>query len=195
MLNNLPTYPALQGAFRATAQKPAALVAFVKDERDIQAVLSIAKEENIEIAVKCGGHSVSGASSTSDFGQKIAHVGGGATWRDVDLATAPHGMASVAGTVSHTGVGGLILGGGYGYLTEEFGLVIDNLLSARLIDSHGAVHKCSEKDYQDLFWAIRSVSSLHCNFDFILKDQKCLWPTCISRERKWCNSSKLWEDG
>ncbi|OCF59431.1 hypothetical protein L486_02096 [Kwoniella mangroviensis CBS 10435] len=162
MLDNLTTYPALQGPhkgdlllpsddgykqsvkrFAATAQKPAGLVAFVKDDGDIQAVLSFAKEENIEIAVECGGHSVSGASSTSggividhsrylnevtvDVEQKIAHVGGGATWRDVDLATSPHGMASVAGTVSHTGVGGLtlfdilfwaILGGG-----GNFGIV------------------------------------------------------------------------
>ncbi|WVQ62461.1 uncharacterized protein L199_000601 [Kwoniella botswanensis] len=190
MLNDLTSYPALQGAFKgdlllpsddgykqslkrfaATAQKPAGLVAFLKDEGDIQAVLSFAKEENTEIAVKCGGHSVSGASSTSggividlsrylnkvtvDVEQKIAHVGGGATWRDVDLATSPHGMASVAGTVSHTGIGGLILGGGYGYLTGEFGLVIDNLLSARLVDSHGVVHECSESENQDLFWAIR----------------------------------------
>ncbi|WVQ79135.1 hypothetical protein IAT38_001230 [Cryptococcus sp. DSM 104549] len=155
----------------ATAERPAGLVAFVKDEKDIAAVLAFAKANRLEIAVKGGGHSVSGASSSDggividlsrylrtvevDPETRVAFVGGGATWRDVDLATTPHGLASVAGTVSHTGVGGLTLGGGYGYLTGEFGLVIDNLLGVTVISSDGEVHQASESENTDLFWAVR----------------------------------------
>nr|XP_018266871.1 uncharacterized protein I303_00851 [Kwoniella dejecticola CBS 10117]OBR89029.1 hypothetical protein I303_00851 [Kwoniella dejecticola CBS 10117] len=190
MLTDLPDFALLQSEFQgdlvlpsdegyekslkrwaSTAQKKAGLVAFVKVEEDIIAILRFVRKNSLDLAVKCGGHSVSGASSseggvvidlsryfktvTVDEKARVAHVGGGATWRDVDLATFPHGLASVAGTVSHTGVGGLILGGGYGYLAGEHGLVIDNLVGARVISADGEMHNCSEEENQDLFWAIR----------------------------------------
>ncbi|CAE6516600.1 unnamed protein product, partial [Rhizoctonia solani] len=87
--------------------------------------------------------------------EKLAYVGGGALWQDVDAATVPHGLASVAGTVGHTGVGGLTLGGGFGWLSSIHGLVIDNLVQATVVTSSGAVFAASESENPDLFWAIR----------------------------------------
>ncbi|CAE6426406.1 unnamed protein product [Rhizoctonia solani] len=128
-------------------------------------------QKRLHVAVKGGGHTPSGASS-SDGGlvidlqpklggvrvnpaEKLAYVGGGALWRDVDEATTPYGLASVAGTVGHTGVGGLTLGGGFGWLTGNHGLVIDNLTQATVVTSPGSVLTASASKNPDLFWAIR----------------------------------------
>ena len=80
---------------------------------------------------------------------------GGTIWEDVDLAAAKYGMATVGGTVNHTGVGGLTLGGGYGWLTGKYGLTIDNLLGAEVVLADGRILKTSETENADLFWALR----------------------------------------
>jgi hypothetical protein len=80
---------------------------------------------------------------------------GGALWEDVDRAAAEHGLATVGGVVNHTGVGGLTLGGGYGWLSGQYGLVVDNLLSVKLVAADGRIWTASVKENPDLFWAIR----------------------------------------
>jgi hypothetical protein len=139
-------------------------------ETDIITALKWSQTHNIDLAIKGGGHSVSGTSSSSgglvidltrlnsvtvNPESKTATVGGGAVWKDVDEALATHGLAAVGGTVNHTGVGGLTLGGGYGWLSGMYGLTIDNLLAARVILADGSIVTASESENSDLFWALR----------------------------------------
>jgi len=120
--------------------------------------------------VRGGGHSVPGF-GTNDGGVVIdmsamrgvrvdplahtARVSGGATWGDLNAATYPFGLATTGGIISTTGVGGLTLGGGIGYLSRALGLALDNLLSADVVTGDGTFHVASDKDDAELFWAIR----------------------------------------
>lgn len=90
-----------------------------------------------------------------DPASKTVAVQGGATWRDVDTATAPYGLAIVGGTFDLGGVAGTTLGGGYGWLTGRYGLAIDNLLSVKIVLADGKVTVASEKEQPELFWAVR----------------------------------------
>lgn len=137
---------------------------------DVSTALLWAQEHQVDVAVKGGGHSVSGTSSsqgglvidlsrmnkvTVDSANKTVTVQGGATWKDVDDGAAEHGLAMVGGTVNHTGVGGLTLGGGYGWLTGLYGLTIDNLLSATVVVADGSILTASTAENPDLFWGLR----------------------------------------
>jgi FAD/FMN-containing dehydrogenase len=139
-----PGYQVALRRFAKNAQRNAALVAFVKTAEDVSHIINFSSANSIPLVVRGGGHSTSGASSIDDGividlskhmntvrvdeENKLGYVGGGASWRDVDEEAIKYGLASVGGTVNHTGVGGLTLGGGYGWLTGEYGLVIDNLV-------------------------------------------------------------------
>lgn len=140
------------------------------DPADIRTALLWAQEHGIDIAVKGGGHSTAGTSSsegglvidlsrmtrvTVDAGNKTITAQGGATWKDVDEAGAAHGLATVGGTVNHTGVGGLTLGGGYGWLSGQYGLTIDNLRSARVVLADGSLVTASAAEQPELFWGLR----------------------------------------
>src|SRR4051794_35972498 len=140
------------------------------DEADVQTAVRFATAEGLEIAVRGGAHSMSGASVVDDgmvidlsrmnhvhvdAGAKRAVVAGGARLGDVHAATKAYGLAVPAGLVSHTGVGGLTLGGGMGWLTRQAGLTIDNMLSARVVTADGEVRVASPSENPDLLWAIR----------------------------------------
>ena len=160
------------------------------DEQDVRTALLWAQEHNVDIAVKGGGHSVSGTSSsegglvidlsrmtkaTVDPARKSVTVQGGATWKDVDEAAAQYGLAAVGGTVNHTGVGGLTLGGGYGWLSGLYGLTIDNLLSVTLVLAHGQIVTASATENPDLFWALRGAGynfGVATQFTYQAYDQK-----------------------
>lgn len=146
------------------------IVLLATSSRDISAAISFAQQHNIDVAVRGGGHSVAGTSSsdgglvidlsrmrkvTVDTGKKTITAQGGALWVDVDTAAGEHGLATVGGTVNHTGIGGLTLGGGYGWLSPKYGLTIDNLLSATVVLADGRIVTASETKNEDLFWALR----------------------------------------
>ncbi|KAF9699012.1 hypothetical protein EKO04_002764 [Ascochyta lentis] len=148
----------------------ASAVVAVKSTSDVSATLEQIRKHQLPFTVRGGGHSTSGAASienglvidlskmrnvTVDSEARTITAEGGTIWEDVDLAAAKHGLATVGGTVNHTGVGGLTLGGGYGYLTGQYGLTIDNLLSAEIVLASGEVLNASKTEHADLFWAIR----------------------------------------
>ncbi|EFR02279.1 mitomycin radical oxidase [Nannizzia gypsea CBS 118893] len=152
------------------AVKPAGAVMLAANVEDISVAVKLAQEHKLDLAVKGGGHSVSGASSTEgglvidlalmrhvevDVDRKTITAQGGCLWVDVDEAGARHGLATVGGTVNHTGIGGLTLGGGYGWLSAKYGLVIDNLLSVTMVLADGRIVKTSATEEPDLFWAVR----------------------------------------
>jgi FAD/FMN-containing dehydrogenase len=147
-----------------------AVIVRVSDEVDVQRTIAFAQEQNLVLSVKGGGHNVAGYAVADggvmlDMGDmnavqvdpvtRTARVQGGALWRDVDAATAVHGLATVGGVIPSTGVGGLTLGGGIGWLVGKYGMTIDNLLSATVVTANGDVVTASGASHPDLFWAIR----------------------------------------
>jgi FAD/FMN-containing dehydrogenase len=146
------------------------LVVLCLDEQDVAAAVDFARERAIEVTVRGGGHSIAGFSSSVggmvidlapmagvevDPQARVARVGGGALWADVDAATQAFGLATPGGLVSDTGVAGLTLGGGYGWLRRKHGLSCDNLLSVRIVSADGHVRTASPEVEPNLFWAIR----------------------------------------
>jgi FAD/FMN-containing dehydrogenase len=137
---------------------------------DVIAAVNFARENGLPVSVKGGGHSVAGKAVSDDAllidlspmnsvhvdaKNRRARAGGGATWGIFDRECQVHGLASTGGVISTTGVGGLTLGGGFGYLMGRHGLAIDNLLSVDLVTAAGEVINVSATDHPDLFWAIR----------------------------------------
>jgi len=181
-----PGYTEAIARWAANASRRAKAVSFVKNAQDVVTVLKYAKQNNYPVAIRGGGHSSAGASSVEDGvvidlsrhlsgvrvdpAEKLAYVGGGAIWETVDKAAIVHGLATVAGTVNHTGVGGLLLGGGYGFLTGEHGLALDNLVQATVVTARGDILTASDTENADLFWGIRGAG---CNFgvvtEFVLR--------------------------
>ncbi|KZM20511.1 uncharacterized protein EKO05_0004522 [Ascochyta rabiei] len=167
----------------------ASAVVAVRSTSDISATLEQIRKHKLPFTVRGGGHSTSGAASienglvidlskmrnvTVNREARTITAEGGTIWEDVDLAAAKHGLATVGGTVNHTGVGGLTLGGGYGYLTGKYGLTIDNLLSAEIVLASGEVLTASKTENADLFWAIRGAGQnfgVVTNFTFQGYDQ------------------------
>src|SRR4051794_29389493 len=146
------------------------VIARCLDETDVQAAVRFATEERLEIAVRGGAHAMSGTSVVDggiviDLGSmnqvrvdpdaRHAVVAGGALLGDVDAATQAHGLAVPAGLVSHTGVGGLTLGGGMGWLSRLGGLSIDHLFAAEVVVADGRILRAAEDENPDLFWALR----------------------------------------
>ncbi|MGO9180853.1 MAG: FAD-binding oxidoreductase [Candidatus Limnocylindrales bacterium] len=137
---------------------------------DVAAAVDFARESGLPLAVRGGGHSVPGFGTvddgvvadlsgmravTVDPAKRTARAQGGATWGDFNSATHEYGLATTGGIISTTGVAGLTLGGGIGYLARGFGLSCDNLVSAEIVTADGRTLTASETEHPDLFWAIR----------------------------------------
>ncbi|RAL00843.1 FAD-binding oxidoreductase [Aspergillus ibericus CBS 121593] len=153
-----------------TCEKDAGAIVRVTTTSEVSEVVRFCRKHHIDYVVEAGGHSTTGSSSShggvvismasmhkvlTDPASKTVCVQGGATWDAVNHSTVPYGLAVVGATASHIGVGGSTLGGGYGWLTGQHGLIIDQLLSVKMVISDGSIVEASEESNRDLFWAIR----------------------------------------
>ncbi len=165
-----PDYDEARRVWNADIDRRPAMIARCASAADVAVAVTFAADNGLEITVRGGAHSMSGASVaddglTIDLSQlnqvsvdpqaKRARAGGGALLASLDAATQAHGLAVPVGVVSHTGVGGLTLGGGMGWLTRQAGLSIDNLASAQVVTANGQIQRAAADENPDLFWAIR----------------------------------------
>jgi FAD/FMN-containing dehydrogenase len=165
-----PAYEEARRVHNGLIDRRPALVARCQGTADVQAAVRFGRERGLEIAVRGGGHNVAG-NAVCDGGVVIdlsamrgvhvdprarrARAQGGATWGDYNRETQLHGLASTGGVVSTTGVGGLTLGGGLGWLMGKHGLAVDNLRAVELVTATGEVVRASADEHPDLFWAVR----------------------------------------
>jgi FAD/FMN-containing dehydrogenase len=165
-----PDYDTARSVWNGVVDRRPRLIARCGGTADVVAAVRFARDHELEIAVRGGGHNVAGTAVCDDGividlsamravwvdrGGRTALVQGGALWGDVDQETQAHGLASTGGIIGHTGVAGLTLGGGIGFLMRKHGLVIDNLLAAEVVTAEGSVVQASTDEHPDLFWALR----------------------------------------
>lgn len=156
--------------FNSMIERRPRLIARCAAPDDVVAALAFAREHGLDLAVRAGGHSVAGDCLVDDGlvidvrgmtdievdpERRVARVGAGVTWGELDRATQEHGLATTGGRVSTTGVAGLTLGGGSGWLERKHGLSCDNLLAVELVTADGRLVRADETQNRDLLWACR----------------------------------------
>ena len=170
LLRGEPGYDEARRVLNRSIDRYPALVVQPTGAADIRTAVDFARERELLLAVKCGGHSYSGR-STCDRGMQIdlsrfrgvrvdpvsrtAYVSGGSLLGELDHEAMAYGLVTTAGTVSHTGVAGLTLGGGFGRVARRYGLALDNLRAVELVTADGKVVRASASENPDLFWGVR----------------------------------------
>ena len=163
-------YDQARRVYNAMIDRRPRVVVRAANAGDAATAVRFARANGLEVAVRGGSHSVPGFGTVDDGvvidlgamrgvrvdpGARTARAEGGATWGDFNAATYPYGLATTGGIISTTGVGGLTLGGGIGYLARGFGLSCDNLVSADVVTADGRILVANEDENADLFWALR----------------------------------------
>jgi FAD/FMN-containing dehydrogenase len=170
LLSGHPAYEEARRVINAQMDKHPALIVQPRGAADVKQAVDFARSSNLLVAVKCGGHSPSGK-STCDRGMmidlslmrnvrvdpkaRVARVAGGSLLGDMDSETMAHGLVTTAGTVSHTGVGGLTLGGGFGRVARRFGLALDNVRAVDMVTADGQFVRASADENPELYWGTR----------------------------------------
>ena len=163
-------YDTARAVWNGAVDRRPRLIARCCGTADVVAAVRFARDHGLAIAVRGGGHNVAGTAVCDDgividlsamravlvdpAGRTVL-VQGGALWGDVDHETQAHGLATTGGIVGHTGVAGLTLGGGIGFLMRKHGLTVDNLLAAEVVTAEGSIVRASVGEHPDLFWALR----------------------------------------
>jgi FAD/FMN-containing dehydrogenase len=165
-----PDYDRVRRVHNGLIDRRPALIARCHTTADVRDAVLLARERQLEISVRGGGHNVAGTAVTEggimidlalmrgvhvDPAGRTVWAQGGATWRDYNSATGVHGLATTGGVVSTTGIGGLTLGGGEGWLMGRYGMTVDNLLGVELVTADGDVLHVGPGEHDDLFWALR----------------------------------------
>lgn len=167
-------YDAARWLYNGMIDKHPALIARCEGAADVVACVQFAREQDIAVAVRGGGHNVAGTALCDDGlvidlsrmrsihvnpATRTARAEGGATWAALDRETQLFGLATTGGTISSTGIAGLTLGGGIGWLARKHGLSVDNLLSVDMVTAEGTVLTASAAEEPDLFWAVRGAGA------------------------------------
>jgi len=186
LLPGNPGYETARKVLNPSIDKRPALVVQPIGVTDIREAVGFARDRNLLLAVKCGGHSYAGKSTCEggmqidlstfrharvDPADRIAHVAGGSLLAELDRESMAFGLVTTAGTVSHTGVGGLTTAGGFGRLGRRFGLALDNVVGADVVTADGRLLHVSAEENEDLFWGIRGGGGnfgIVTNFEFRL---------------------------
>ena len=170
LLPGNPGYDIARQVMNASIDRHPALIVQPTGVADIRHAVMFARERDLLLAVKCGGHSYAGKSTCEggmqidlstyrharvDPGSKIAYVAGGSLLGELDRESMALGLVTTAGTVSHTGVGGLTLGGGFGRLARRFGLALDNVRAFDIVTADGEFRRASAEQNSELYWALR----------------------------------------
>ncbi len=165
-----PAYDQARRVHTGLINKHPALIARCRTVPDIVDAVNLGREQDAEISVRGGGHGVAGLAVTDgglmidlarmkgirvDPATRTVWAQGGVTWKELNRAAAGHGLATTGGVVSSTGIAGLTLGGGEGWLMGKYGLTIDNLLAVEVVTPDGQILTASARQNQDLFWALR----------------------------------------
>jgi FAD/FMN-containing dehydrogenase len=162
-------YEEAREVFNSMIDKRPTVIARCSSTDDVVAAINFGRVNDLDVSVRCGGHSVAGLSIGDGIlidlaglkqievepDAKIARAGGGVLWGEFDQATQEHGLHTPGGRVTTTGVGGFTTGGGYGWTSSKHGLTCDNLVSAEVVTADGSVLTASEDENEDLFWGIR----------------------------------------
>jgi FAD/FMN-containing dehydrogenase len=167
-------YDEARRVWNAMVDKRPALIARCANADDIVAAVRFAREQDLAISIRGGGHNVAGLAVSDgelmidcapmkgiaiDPQIRTARAESGVLWGEFDAATQAHGLATVGGVVSTTGIAGLTLGGGQGWLTGKYGLTLDNLLAAEVVTAQGERVRASAEEHLDLFWALRGAGA------------------------------------
>ncbi|MFE3195088.1 FAD-binding oxidoreductase [Nocardia sp. NPDC059240] len=165
-----PEYQAARQVWNGCFDRLPAAIVRPSSAAGVAAAVRAARAQGLDLTVRGGGHNYAGHAVaddavmidlrvlntvTVDPEAKLAHCGGGALWADVDAATTAHGLAFTGGFISHTGIGGLTLGGGMGWLTMRYGLSCDNLAAAEVVTADGRIVTASAEENADLYWGLR----------------------------------------
>src|SRR5262245_33385261 len=170
IMNDHAQYESARHVWNGNIDRRPVLIARCAGVADVQRAVSLARTHSLRLSIRDGGHSAPGYGTNEgglvidmspmkgirvDPASRTVRAEGGVIWRELDHETQAFGLATTGGTVSNTGIAGLTLGGGLGWLMGKHGLTIDNLISADVVTADGKFCKASAADHSDLFWALR----------------------------------------